>query len=83
MNNEMTLAKAMTYCFEDIQDNEDKRKRFSNKEAANTYSESLKHLWPDEIGLVYGPFINAKINGYWWEVSYERVTPAPDSKSSF
>ena len=81
----MTLESAMEYCFKDkpckvgsAANNTEKtenRKWFNNNEAADTYSESLKDLWSEGLGLVYGPFVNNKIvldgNNTWWEVSYK------------
>lgn len=67
---EMTLEEAMKHCFNDAPFENEKRKWFNNKEAAETYSESLKALWADGLGQIYGPFVDAK-NKTWYEVSYK------------
>lgn len=67
----MTLEQAMTHCFRDEPCGGEKRKWFSSKEAAEEYSESLKSLWPEGLGQIYGPFISSKVFWErWWEVSY-------------
>lgn len=72
---EMSLEVALLFCFKDEAYEGERRKWFSNKDAAETYSESLSHLWVEELGYIYGPFCNSKVvssgNHYWWEVSYK------------
>jgi hypothetical protein len=53
---EMTLEQAMKHCFRDEPHGKQKRKWFNNREAADTYSESLKHLWNEGLGHIYGAF---------------------------
>lgn len=67
---EMTLEEAMTFIINDQPHNGENRKWFSNKEAAETYSESLKDLWSEGLGEMYGPFVNPQ-NVRWYEVSYK------------
>lgn len=70
----MTVQEAMTYCFNDEPHEGVKRKWFSNKEAADTYSESLKDLWSEGLGLVYGPFSGKmRVPETWYEVSYKET----------
>lgn len=75
MKHEMTLEQAMSYCFKDEPHKGEKRKWFSNHEAANIYSDSLKPIHNEGLGLIYGPFANSKtVNTFpykWWEVSYK------------
>ena len=69
----MTIEQAMTYCFNDEPYQGENRKWFSSKEAAEEYSESLKHLWSEGLGQIYGPFVSNEqpTADRWWEVSYK------------
>ena len=58
--------------FNDEPCNGQKRRWFSTKDAADDYSESLKELWPEGLGQVYGRYVGKQSpTGEWWEVSYK------------
>jgi len=58
--------------FNDEPHNNQKRRWFTTKDAADDYSESLKALWPEGLGQVYGRFAGKQSpTGEWWEVSYK------------
>ena len=69
---EMSLEDAMTFVINDEPYMGESRKWFSDKDAANTYSESLKDQWSSGTGQVYGPFVGRTL-GKWWEVSYKET----------
>jgi hypothetical protein len=69
------VKEAMQHCFSTEPHNDEKRYWFDNEDAADTVSESLKHLWDEGLGQVYGPFCNYEVveeaPHRWWEVSYK------------
>ncbi len=48
-----------------------KTHKFFSKEEAENKSESLKHLWDLGYGLMFGPFVSGKKDGFkkYWEVT--------------
>jgi hypothetical protein len=69
------VEQAMKNIFKDEPHRGEKRYWFTDKDAADTVSESLKHLNDEGLGLIYGPFVNidhvSDPPHRWWEVSYK------------